>query len=199
MIAQIGETGAFEHYGTCRRDDKTVHHPSRFFDRHKVPGGPPTRHRCANEGPLPAFHEGDLCHAARDLSPFCTVFRPSVAGSPSRQPWSVDQRWKLRFAAASTRRCSLGRKACSHDGTSYTGSPHASNAQGQDDTTGQLNSVQQQARFDEFVSEFNEGRPHEAIVMKMPGEVYAPSSRTFRACRRWSIPSTTGTFWSPMS
>ena len=42
MIAQLGETGAFEHYGTCRRDDKTVHHPSRFFDRHKVPGGPPT-------------------------------------------------------------------------------------------------------------------------------------------------------------
>ena len=30
MIAQLGETGAFEHYGTCRRDDKTGHHPSRF-------------------------------------------------------------------------------------------------------------------------------------------------------------------------
>lgn len=41
------------------------------------------------------------------------------------------------------------------------------------------NSLQQQARFDEFVSEFNEERPHEAIAMKMPAELYAPSSRAY--------------------
>jgi transposase InsO family protein len=41
------------------------------------------------------------------------------------------------------------------------------------------NSLQQQARFDEFVSEFNDERPHEAIEMKVPAEVYAPSSRAY--------------------
>ena len=42
-----------------------------------------------------------------------------------------------------------------------------------------LNSLQQQARFDEFVSEFNEERPLEAIAMKTPAEIYAPSSRAY--------------------
>lgn len=41
------------------------------------------------------------------------------------------------------------------------------------------NSLQQQARFDDFVSEFNDERPHEAIEMKVPAEVYAPSSRAY--------------------
>ena len=31
----------------------------------------------------------------------------------------------------------------------------------------------------EFVSEFNDERPHEAIEMKVPAEVYAPSSRAY--------------------
>jgi transposase InsO family protein len=35
------------------------------------------------------------------------------------------------------------------------------------------NSLQQQARFDAFISEFNDERPHEAIEMKMPAELYA--------------------------
>ena len=40
-----------------------------------------------------------------------------------------------------------------------------------------MNALQQQARFDDFVSEFNAERPHEAIGMKVPGELYTPSSR----------------------
>jgi transposase InsO family protein len=42
------------------------------------------------------------------------------------------------------------------------------------------NSLQQQARFDAFVSEFNEERPHEAIEMKVPAELYTPSSTAYR-------------------
>jgi transposase InsO family protein len=42
-----------------------------------------------------------------------------------------------------------------------------------------MNSLQQQARFDSFVSEFNAERPHEAIDMKMPAELYTPSSRAY--------------------
>lgn len=41
------------------------------------------------------------------------------------------------------------------------------------------NLLQQQARFDDFVSEFNEERPHEALAMKTPAEAYAPSSRPY--------------------
>jgi putative transposase len=41
------------------------------------------------------------------------------------------------------------------------------------------NFLQQQAKFDEFVGEFNTERPHEALSMKMPGEVYKPSSRSY--------------------
>ena len=41
------------------------------------------------------------------------------------------------------------------------------------------NSLQQQARFDDFVSEFNDERPHEALAMKAPADVYTPSSRAY--------------------
>ena len=40
--------------------------------------------------------------------------------------------------------------------------------------------LQQQARFDEFVSEFNCERPHEAIGMKVPADLYASSPRPYR-------------------
>jgi putative transposase len=39
------------------------------------------------------------------------------------------------------------------------------------------NVLQQQDRFDEFREEFNEKRPHEALEMKRPAEVYSPSER----------------------
>ena len=42
-----------------------------------------------------------------------------------------------------------------------------------------MNSLQQQARLDAFVQEFNNERPHEALAMKMPGETYLPSSRPY--------------------
>ena len=42
-----------------------------------------------------------------------------------------------------------------------------------------MNSLQQQARFDEFVSEFNTERPHEALGMKRPADIYIPSSKPF--------------------
>lgn len=41
------------------------------------------------------------------------------------------------------------------------------------------NSLQQQAKFDAFVSEFNNERPHEALAMRMPAEVYTPSTRPY--------------------
>jgi transposase len=39
--------------------------------------------------------------------------------------------------------------------------------------------LQQQARFDAFMSEFNDERPHEAIQMKAPAQLYTPSSRAY--------------------
>jgi len=42
-----------------------------------------------------------------------------------------------------------------------------------------MNSLQQQAKFDDFVKEFNEERPHEALDMKRPADVYAPSTRPY--------------------
>ena len=40
--------------------------------------------------------------------------------------------------------------------------------------------LQQQARFDDFVSEFNTQRPHEALDMKTPAERYRPSAKPYR-------------------
>jgi transposase InsO family protein len=41
------------------------------------------------------------------------------------------------------------------------------------------NSLQQQARFDDFVTEFNTERPHEALDMKCPADVYTPSRKPY--------------------
>ncbi len=41
------------------------------------------------------------------------------------------------------------------------------------------NSLAQQARFDDFMNEFNTERPHEALAMKTPAEVYTSSSRPY--------------------
>jgi transposase InsO family protein len=41
------------------------------------------------------------------------------------------------------------------------------------------NFLQQQAEFDRFLEEFNNERPHEGLGMKMPGEVYTPSTRCY--------------------
>jgi len=39
------------------------------------------------------------------------------------------------------------------------------------------NLLQQQERFDEFVEEFNTQRPHDALRMKRPADVYVPSAK----------------------
>ena len=41
------------------------------------------------------------------------------------------------------------------------------------------NFLQQQARFDDFVEEYNHERPHQALNMKYPAEVYTPSARVY--------------------
>jgi transposase InsO family protein len=51
-----------------------------------------------------------------------------------------------------------------------------------------INSLQQQARFDGFLDEFNEERPHEALKMKCPAEVYAPSERPYAGLPDLSYP-----------
>jgi putative transposase len=42
------------------------------------------------------------------------------------------------------------------------------------------NLLQQQGRFDRFIQEFNHDRPHQALAMKYPGELYVSSSRPYR-------------------
>ena len=51
-----------------------------------------------------------------------------------------------------------------------------------------MNTLQQQARFDEFVKEFNEERPHEALAMKPPAEIYKASSRRYDGLPELSYP-----------
>lgn len=41
------------------------------------------------------------------------------------------------------------------------------------------NVLQQQARFDDFVREFNDERPHEALKMKTPSHIYTASTRPY--------------------
>jgi transposase InsO family protein len=51
-----------------------------------------------------------------------------------------------------------------------------------------MNSLQQQARFDQFVREFNSERPHEALAMKTPAQVYLASPRTYEGLSEVSYP-----------
>ncbi len=43
-----------------------------------------------------------------------------------------------------------------------------------------MNFLQQQDRFDSFVTEFNQERPHEALGMKYPAELYTPSTKPYQ-------------------
>jgi transposase InsO family protein len=51
-----------------------------------------------------------------------------------------------------------------------------------------MNSLQQQARFDAFVNEFNTERPHEALAMRMPAEAYTASPRPYSGLPELSYP-----------
>lgn len=42
------------------------------------------------------------------------------------------------------------------------------------------NFLQQQDKFDHFIEEYNNDRPHQALQMKYPGELYTPSVREYR-------------------
>jgi transposase InsO family protein len=42
------------------------------------------------------------------------------------------------------------------------------------------NILQQQAKFDKFIDEFNSERPHEALAMKCPAQLYIPSTRPYQ-------------------
>src|SRR5207245_5858299 len=46
------------------------------------------------------------------------------------------------------------------------------------------NVLQQQARFDTFVQQYNHDRPHQALEMKVPADVYTRSLRVYRGPRR---------------
>jgi transposase InsO family protein len=42
------------------------------------------------------------------------------------------------------------------------------------------NLLQQQAKFDRFLTDYNQERPHEALQMKCPAELYTPSPRPYQ-------------------
>src|SRR5207248_1005404 len=50
------------------------------------------------------------------------------------------------------------------------------------------NFLQQQARFDDFIDCFNHQRPHQALGMKYPAEIYRPSARPYRGLDELEYP-----------
>src|SRR3990170_4121711 len=50
------------------------------------------------------------------------------------------------------------------------------------------NVLQQQARFDTFVDRYNRDRPHQALAMRMPADVYTPSRRPYRSLGELDYP-----------
>lgn len=50
------------------------------------------------------------------------------------------------------------------------------------------NHLQQQGKFDEFIDEFNNERPHEALNMMLPKEAYSPSKREYTGIQPLEYP-----------
>ena len=50
------------------------------------------------------------------------------------------------------------------------------------------NFLQQQAKFDDFIDCYNHERPHQALDMKYPAELYRPSPRPYRGLERAALP-----------
>lgn len=50
------------------------------------------------------------------------------------------------------------------------------------------NVLQQQARFDAFVERYNQERPHQALGMKVPADLYARSARVYRGLEDLTYP-----------
>lgn len=59
------------------------------------------------------------------------------------------------------------------------------------------NILQQQAKFDNFIEEFNTERPHEALAMKCPAQVYIASPRLYPGIPEPHYPFTIAPLWSP--
>jgi transposase InsO family protein len=51
-----------------------------------------------------------------------------------------------------------------------------------------MNTLQQQATFDGFIQEFNDERPHEALAMKCPADLYVPASRQYQGLPELEYP-----------
>ena len=56
------------------------------------------------------------------------------------------------------------------------------------------NVLQQQARFDTFIERFNRERPHQALDMKVPADLYARSTRVYRGLEELTYPFHDATF-----
>ena len=56
------------------------------------------------------------------------------------------------------------------------------------------NVLQQQARFDTFVDRYNDDRPHQALAMKVPADVYERSPRVYRGVDELAYPFHDATF-----
>jgi putative transposase len=50
------------------------------------------------------------------------------------------------------------------------------------------NVLQQQARFDTFIAQYNQERPHQALGMKVPADVYTRSPRVYRGLEDLTYP-----------
>jgi putative transposase len=50
------------------------------------------------------------------------------------------------------------------------------------------NVLQQQARFDTFIAQYNQERPHQALGMKVPADVYTRSARVYRGLEDLTYP-----------
>ena len=50
------------------------------------------------------------------------------------------------------------------------------------------NVLQQQARFDAFIDRYNHERPHQALAMKVPADVYTHSPRPYRGLEELVYP-----------
>ena len=56
------------------------------------------------------------------------------------------------------------------------------------------NVLQQQARFDTFLTQYNQERPHQALGMNVPADLYARSPRVYRGLGELSYPFHDATF-----
>jgi putative transposase len=50
------------------------------------------------------------------------------------------------------------------------------------------NVLQQQARFDRFIAQYNQERPHQALAMKVPADLYTRSPRVYRGLEDLTYP-----------